>query len=174
MRDISISIDVFAAIWAQRISGEQTENDIMERVLMEYQTLKEVAGRVSADSLIGKATSVKLPEPSLGDGTEGVDVQDEEITSKHDTLSGSLSNHPIGKIRWVDDVQASLEQLGGTASLHQIYKSVESRRRDGGRSVPKTLDATIRRTLEDHSSDSANFRGADLFAKVGRGRWAIR
>ena len=80
----------------------------------------------------------------------------------------------MGKIRWVDDVFEAIRRLGGSATLHSIYKEVEMIRRNAGRSVPKSLDATIRRTLEDHSSDSANYRGSDLFANVGRGEWAIR
>ncbi len=81
---------------------------------------------------------------------------------------------PMGKIRWVDDVFEAIRRLGGSATLHSIYKEVENIRRKAGRSVPKTLEATIRRTLEDHSSDSANYRGTDLFANIGRGEWAIR
>ncbi len=80
----------------------------------------------------------------------------------------------MGKIRWVDDVFEAIRRLGGSATLHSIYKEVEKIRRNAGRSVPKTLDATIRRTLEDHSSDSANYRGTDLFTNIGRGEWAIR
>ena len=80
----------------------------------------------------------------------------------------------MGKIRWVDDVRAALRALGGSATLHEIYKATAARRREGNRSVPRTLEATVRRTLEDHSSDSANFRGADLFTNIGRGEWALR
>lgn len=80
----------------------------------------------------------------------------------------------MGKIRWVDDVFEAIQRLGGTATLHSIYREVENIRRNAGRSVPKTLDATIRRTLEDHSSDSANYRGTDFFANIRRGEWAIR
>ncbi len=77
-------------------------------------------------------------------------------------------------MRWVDDLVASLKQLGGEADLGEIYRSVRSRRLDGKRSLPRTYEATIRRTLEDHSSDSANHRAADLFKLIERGRWGLR
>jgi hypothetical protein len=84
---------------------------------------------------------------------------------------------PTGKVRWVDDVKSALARLGGQASLADIYRTVRSLRAAAGRSLPETLEATIRRTLEDHSSDSANFRGEDLFTMPyghGQGIWALR
>ncbi|MGB0855110.1 MAG: cupin domain-containing protein, partial [Pikeienuella sp.] len=38
----------------------------------------------------------------------------------------------------------------------------------------KEWKATIRRTIEDHSSDSANHRSTDFFAHLDRGFWALR
>jgi hypothetical protein len=78
------------------------------------------------------------------------------------------------KVRWVDDVEAALKRLGNTADLHEIYRVTQVLRSAAGRTIPRTLEATIRRTLEDHSSDSANFKGNDLFRLVGRGRWGLR
>ena len=80
---------------------------------------------------------------------------------------------------WRDDVRAALEGLGGHASLRRIYKEVERIRRAAARSVPPTLEATIRRTLEDHSSDSENHHSGrpDLFwmpEGKGAGVWALR
>jgi hypothetical protein len=83
-----------------------------------------------------------------------------------------------GDRTWRDDVRASLEKLGGQASLHRIYKEVEVVRSKALRSVPPSLEATVRRTLEDHSSDSENYRGGpDLFCMPqgkGAGVWALR
>jgi hypothetical protein len=78
---------------------------------------------------------------------------------------------------WRDDVRLALGLLGGRASLFRIYREVERLRRDAGRSMPLELEATVRRTLEDHSSDSANYRGKDLFFMPegkGAGIWALR
>jgi hypothetical protein len=78
---------------------------------------------------------------------------------------------------WRDDVRSALERLGSRASLGQIYRTVETIRRAADRSVPPTLEATIRRTLEDHSSQSQNYRGGlDLFCMPegkGAGVWAL-
>jgi hypothetical protein len=79
---------------------------------------------------------------------------------------------------WRDDVHEALRGLNGRGSLDRIYRGVEQRRRLAGRSVPRTLEAIVRRTLEDHSSDSANYRGGpDLFFMPegrGAGIWALR
>ena len=80
----------------------------------------------------------------------------------------------FGKIRWVDDVVASLKELGGQAALADIYDLVSKRRKAANRSITREYQATIRRTLEDHSSDSANHRSDDLFRLIGRGIWALR
>jgi len=71
---------------------------------------------------------------------------------------------------WVEDVKHALENLGGQSSLNDLY--VEVRRiRMGSR--PKSLNAIVRRTLEDHSSDSKNFNGKDYFRNIDRGIWAL-
>jgi hypothetical protein len=65
---------------------------------------------------------------------------------------------------WRDDVHESLRRIGGHASLDRIYKEVELLRRSAGRSIPPSLEAVVRRTLEEHSTDSAVYKGgADLF-----------
>jgi hypothetical protein len=62
--------------------------------------------------------------------------------------------------------------------LSRIYEAVEQVRRENHRSVPRTLEATIRRTLEDHSSESNNYKGRDdlFFMPEGKGSgvWALR
>lgn len=150
MRTIEIDTDVFALIWAERRPLEETENEILKRVLEE----KKVAGDVVTLSPQAKLEG-KTSNPLLN--------------IKHDRKEESM-----GKIRWVDDVRVALQSLGGHGTLHNIYKLVEKRRQEGNRSTPKTLEAIIRRTLEDHSSDSANFRGVDLFQLLGRGEWGVR
>ena len=133
MRTIEISTKVFAEIWARRIDGEETENDVLER-------------------LLHTPAAVSTPRPA---------VQNKEVEM-------------FGKIRWVDDIIAALRDLGGEATLADIYDAVRIRRKTDGRSVTREYKATIRRTLEDHSSDSANHRSDDLFALVDRGIWALR
>ncbi len=90
----------------------------------------------------------------------------------------SRSSDEIKKIRWRDDVRSALSQLGGLASLDQIYNSVLQIRRLAGRSLPVNYRAIIRRELEYNSSDSKAFTGRlDWFRSVkgiGGGIWAIR
>jgi hypothetical protein len=170
MREITISIDVFATLWALRRPEEQSENEILQRVLREYAEFESVA----TPSASAKSQAISQHRES----TEQEDFLrvDKEVDTSDKTRTFKLpaGESEMGKIRWVDDVRAALRGLGGSASLHEIYKATAVRRRDGNRSIPRTLEATVRRTLEDHSSDSANFRGADIFTNIGRGEWALR
>ncbi len=79
---------------------------------------------------------------------------------------------------WRDDVRDALQHLGRRASLHRIYNEVRAVRRAGGRSLPTSFEAVVRKTLEENSSDSEAFRGgADLFCMPegrGAGVWALR
>lgn len=137
MRTIEVETDVFATIWANRLSGEDSESAILRRLLSGSKEQKLVA-------------------------------------SEAGFASAKLEMDMAGKIRWVDDIMVALRELGGEANLSDIYDAVRIRRKIAGRSVTREYKATVRRTLEDHSSDSANHRADDLFALVGRGVWAIR
>lgn len=79
---------------------------------------------------------------------------------------------------WRDDVREGLHRLGGEGSLFYIYKEVESLRLAGNRSTPRSLEAVVRRTLEENSSDSESYKGGpDLFYMPqgkGAGIWALR
>jgi hypothetical protein len=80
---------------------------------------------------------------------------------------------------WRDDTAAVLEDLddGHGAPLQKIYDTVRKIRRSAGRSVPESLEATVRRTLEDNCADSEKFRGIDTFyMPKGKdaGVWGLR
>lgn len=84
----------------------------------------------------------------------------------------------LAKATWAHDLVSVLQAMGGKARLERIYDAVEKLRRTNGRSVPRTLEATVRRTLENHSSHSDNYLGGvDLFCMPegkGAGVWALR
>lgn len=135
MRSIQIKTDVFSIIWSLRIEGEESEDEILRRVLTNRQPIDQAVSTTERKQ-------------------EEVDM--------------------FGKVRWVDDIVAVLRNLGGSAPLSDIYDEVRSRRKVAGRSITREYQATIRRTLEDHSSDSANHRAEDLFRLLERGVWALR
>lgn len=172
MRQIEVDVDVFALIWANRKSPEMNENQVLMRIL------NEIVSSAKATQLQTDAGSVlALPEvrEPVKAYQEPLSYESKEVfASKGSAETDEATTIAFGKTRWVDDVRLALHQIGGVASLHQIYRKVEEIRHSAGRSVPKTLEATIRRTIEDHSSDSENFRGADVFEKVSRGEWALR
>lgn len=65
MRSIDISTDVFALIWAAREAGEETENQILRRLLQERKTVPETLtsrSTVRADGLIDFKYGVTFQE----------------------------------------------------------------------------------------------------------------
>jgi len=72
---------------------------------------------------------------------------------------------------WVEDIIQALTNLGGQATLTEIYKEIEHIRKEP---LPNHWRANVRERIETHSSDSQNFKGKDLFRKVDRGTWALR
>jgi hypothetical protein len=79
-------------------------------------------------------------------------------------------------MRWVDCVVEALQALGGQADYHSLYKYIEDNPR---RILTKEWQATVRQTIERHSSDSKNYEqpNEDLFYAplgLGKGVWALR
>lgn len=72
---------------------------------------------------------------------------------------------------WVEDIVQALKNLGGQAHRKQIFEEIKRIRKEP---LPDSLEQTIQRTIQDHSSDSIGFRGNDLFKKLGNGVWALR
>lgn len=81
------------------------------------------------------------------------------------------------QVGWVDEVVSAINALGGVAHYSDIYAKIE---KNTTRRLGKEWKAVVRRTIEEHSSDttckkSANF--ADLFFSangLGKGTWGVR
>ena len=145
MRTIEIETSVFAAIWSARRDDEETENDILKRLLYEVTEERRLTPSIDPSSLSERGHRARK------------DVVLE------------------GKVRWIDDVKFAFEELGGRAFLDQIYLQVREQRRMAGRSLPRSLEAIVRRSIEEQSSDSEAFKGnEDLFEHISRGEWALR
>ena len=73
---------------------------------------------------------------------------------------------------WLGEVILAVRKLGDEASLQQIYKYIQSRRR----TLPPEWQAAIRATIYHHSSDSPARQphSPDVFYKAGRGIWGLR
>lgn len=73
---------------------------------------------------------------------------------------------------WKDEIVDVLRALGGEATLSEIYDYIES---NTFRKLPENWRATIRYTLQLHSSDTKTYKGGeDLFCHLGKGRWGLR
>lgn len=76
---------------------------------------------------------------------------------------------------WIDDIVTALRSLGGAGSYEEIYAEVAARRP----SLPRSWQEIVRRTIQQHSSDSAGHTAGrkDVFHSVngiGQGFWALR
>lgn len=237
MKQITVSVDVFARIWALHQNGEASENDILMRLL----GLSPMAASPDLESgYVDPRHKVAFPSgfrifriylgahweaqaergvwrllqdgrdyPSLNALSRGVGAKTENAWVNWFFTDDGGKKRPVSVLRdrqtiavrkvetqpvavpdlastrdegdemtWRDDVRSALERLGGKATLHAIYAQVRALRNSAGRSVPMSLEAVIRRTLEDHSSSSMNYRGGlDLFQMPegkGAGVWALR
>ena len=81
-------------------------------------------------------------------------------------------------MRWWESVQTGLSNLGGIATLSDLYKEVRRVRTAHGDTTPNSTEEVIRKELEYNSSDSTNWQGTrDLFFSVhgiGKGVWGLR
>ncbi|MDF3127213.1 HNH endonuclease [Rheinheimera sp. 1928-s] len=74
---------------------------------------------------------------------------------------------------WSEDIELAVKNLGGVASLSEIYAEVKRVRKGP---YPSSFKATIRGTIENNSSDSAKFKSNDIFFSVnglGSGVWGL-
>ena len=151
MRTISVSNETYGKIWSSSREGDENEDDILRRIFAERE---EIAGEVAEIDHVE---------------TKTIQVRSHERT---------ITIPRTGKITWIDDVALALHQIGGRGHLADIYASVRKLRSRGGRTLPPSTDAVIRKTLEENSSDSDAYRGGlDLFSlpeEKGRGIWALR
>jgi hypothetical protein len=140
MRPIEVSTEVYSRIWSLRDEGEETEDDILRRVLK--------------PRALSSPPTPAPPQPAIP------------------------TNARRSKVLWRDDIVAALERLRGEADLAEIYRVVREIRQKGGRTLPVSTEAVIRRELENNSSDSESFtHQRNLFRSVngiGGGRWALR
>lgn len=72
---------------------------------------------------------------------------------------------------WVEEIRYAFDSLGGAAQYEDLYRFIELTTQ---RNLTREWKATVRRTIEDHSSDSDNFRSHDYFKKLGHGFWGLR
>lgn len=79
---------------------------------------------------------------------------------------------------WLEDITNALRHLGGTAYYADLYHEIENCRES---ELPPTWRQIVRRTIQNHSSDShafsRNSSGQDLFFTVegiGKGIWGLR
>ncbi len=146
-REITVSVDVFAYIWAARLASEETEDEILRRLLKverKYPARSEVMASHPAETPTSRAQPKSSPQ------------------------SG----------KWSDVLIWTLEQLGGRATLADIYRKSREGRAALGMRNTREHDASARECLESHCEGSEKYREkADLFwmpEGKGKGIWALK
>ncbi len=151
-RVIEISVDTFAQIWSERRGGENDEDQILTRILADF-------AAQAGQRMPNKPEARKTPAPMRPSPMRGA------------------SGQPASK-KWTDLLVWSLESLGGTARLEDIYRKSREGRIALGVPITPQHNASARECLESHCADSDKFRGkADLFYRPegkGAGIWALR
>ncbi len=149
MRQIAIDTETFSLIWAARRPGEESENEIISRVFKQ----KNASGTLvdsSGDKAMTKSATA---------------VRHRHVANLRDAY-------------WWQVVQHALEGLGKPSSLSDIYKAVIAISKDCDRKMPTEIEATVRGTLEDNSSDSERYKQVrDVFSMpegTGAGVWGLR
>lgn len=75
---------------------------------------------------------------------------------------------------WRDTIIKAFQNLGGKANYDELYSEIERLRNKKNLSLSAQWKASVRKEIEIHSSDSANFRTDDVFCKIGLGYWGLR
>ncbi|MBI1937010.1 MAG: hypothetical protein HYS25_02695 [Ignavibacteriales bacterium] len=96
--------------------------------------------------------------------------QDEEIIKLQIAkIKSLLSNLTMS---WKNELISVITQLGGKASLTDIYDFIEN---NSNRNLSSNWKAVVRRTLQMHSSDTQTYKGGeDLFKHVESGVYQLR
>jgi hypothetical protein len=147
-KQITVGLDVFSHIWSSRLPHENSEDQILTRLLK--------IGR-SVSSQNAQLPSLQLP-PSI-------------------VLAAKAGDKPRSK-KWTDVLIWTLSQYGGRATLSEVYKTSREGRGALGIPVTSEHAASARECLESHCKGSHKYRGkADLFYMPegkGAGVWALR
>jgi hypothetical protein len=145
MREISISTEVFSLIWSHRLPGEESENDILLRLLSD-----------KTRNYVGFESAKKPAEE----------------------FNMSAVPASLRQAYWWEVIEFVLEKIGRPASLTEIYRRVIALCKVIDRPMPEEIEATVRGTLEDNSSDSDRHKKVrDIFCMPeGKhsGIWALR
>jgi len=226
MRQISISTDVFALIWASRADGEESEDDILRRLLSRSSLPVGVGAPLPSVGFSDPRYGVSLPEGfrifrnykgtrfeaaarggewwidgcegslrSLNELSRAIGAGSENAWLNWFYLDEDGTRSPIARLRrvgvqirdrpartsgssWREDVHAALTALGGEASLAEIYNEVRDIRSNNGRSLPRHLEAIVRRTLEENCPGTKSYRGKESIFRapkgLGAGVWALK
>ena len=98
-----------------------------------------------------------------------IDFSEQEIRSNIAKLDGLTR---ILRRSWKDEVYNAILQLGGEASLSEIYDYIENH---STRLLPSTWKATARYVLQLNCSETETYKGGeDIFCHIDRGKWGIK
>lgn len=157
MRQISISIETFSEIWKRRKVGEDSEDEVLQRLL----NIKSLAESPNPEET---ATKSNKSEEDLQKGDIKMINENEFEYLRYGT--------------WWQVIYKGIEEIGGEGTLKEIYDSVRSLVKLSGKKPVSELEATIRGTLEDNCSQSDRYKYVRDVFEMPRGKnqgyWGIK
>lgn len=76
------------------------------------------------------------------------------------------------QMTWKNEIVEALQQLGGEATLEQIYDFIE---KNSKKELSQSWKSSVRKTIYYYSSDADIFLGKeDLFQQTGKGKWKLK
>jgi hypothetical protein len=74
-------------------------------------------------------------------------------------------------VTWLERIINVFDLVGGEADLTQVYEIIEQKWPEV---LTKSWKATVRKEIESHCRNSANFKGDEVFIWVGPGRYRLK
>ena len=158
MRTVKVSADVFALIWSLRQEGEESEDQILLRIL----------GGTGTGKMRAQRSVANLTAKQNARGTE----------SKPEATDSGAQLREFRHEYWWQVIEQALDKLGQPSRVEAICAEVREICRATHKRIPREFEATVRATLGDNSSDSDKHKGArDIFTQpYGKHTavWALR
>lgn len=74
-------------------------------------------------------------------------------------------------LTWLERIISAFDLRGGEADLTEIYDVIEKKWLEV---LTKSWQATVRKEIETHCRNSANFKGDEVFVWIAPGRYRLK
>lgn len=162
----------------KNLGGQAHRKEILEEIRrirkepLPLHAIESMQERIEAYSSDSEHFKGKDLFKKLGNGVWALREQGdvETLGQAPQSFSSNIVKNQV-TTTWIEDIVRAITNLGGQATLTQIYEEVK-RIRQGP--LPKMWQHIIQDTIYQHSSDTQKYQGNDLFRKVDKGVWSLQ